>query len=382
MSLPNKSGAELEVPKELIDDKRWALVLRIAASEEFRRSARLRDFLLFICKRTLQEHREEVHEQNIGFAVFGRRADYDPAEDNIVRVEARELRKRLEQYFAVRGKDEPFEIIIPKGAYVPSFEARNKKPWEAVLLSQPQASVVPNKPATSTNLIFSPSIRWPARLLTHSALGVLLVAMAFGFWQLAVNHKPQTLVVVSTGTVPAPQNILWSRLFDPSHETYLVASDATWYLLKSLVGREFSLDDYVSSGYLSSLNTPQLKIIAAGRYTDMADIIVLTGILNATAPFHAITEIRFARNISIEDLRSNNFVLLGSSASNPWGELFNSMRNFQRIPAWLPVAPVTLTTNHCQGSQLAIASRSELGAWTRLFVSSHLCPISANRGTV
>src|SRR5208283_317792 len=100
MSSPNKLALDLQAPKELADDDRWQLVLRVAASEEFRKSARLRDFLVFVCKRTLQKPPEEVHEQDIGFAVFGRRADYNPAEDNIVRVEARELRKRLEQYFA------------------------------------------------------------------------------------------------------------------------------------------------------------------------------------------------------------------------------------------------------------------------------------------
>jgi hypothetical protein len=53
-------------------------------------------------------------------AVFGRKADYSPGEDNIVRVEVRQLRKRLEEYFATQGKDEPVVILIPKGAYVPA----------------------------------------------------------------------------------------------------------------------------------------------------------------------------------------------------------------------------------------------------------------------
>ena len=123
MSSLKDLGQHLQASQGLVNDERWQLAMRVAASEEFRRSARLRDFLLFICKKTLQEPPEEVHEQYIGCAVFGRRADYNPGDDNIVRAEARELRKRLEQYFAGAGKEECLEIRIPKGSYVPAFRS-------------------------------------------------------------------------------------------------------------------------------------------------------------------------------------------------------------------------------------------------------------------
>jgi hypothetical protein len=56
--------------------------------------------------------------------VFGRPSDYNPSEDNIVRAEARELRKRLDIYFLTEGRGEPVRIRIPKGSYVPCFEPR------------------------------------------------------------------------------------------------------------------------------------------------------------------------------------------------------------------------------------------------------------------
>src|ERR1019366_1973450 len=45
-----------------------------------------------------------------------------PNEDNIVRVQVSNLRKKLEEYFATDGKDEPMRITVPKGAYVPRLE--------------------------------------------------------------------------------------------------------------------------------------------------------------------------------------------------------------------------------------------------------------------
>ena len=74
---------------------------------------------------------ENVREQPIGTRVFGRAPDYNLNEDNIVRVEARELRKRLETYFAGEGRNEPLLIEVPKGAYVPVFKLR-EQPADAV----------------------------------------------------------------------------------------------------------------------------------------------------------------------------------------------------------------------------------------------------------
>jgi hypothetical protein len=329
MSSVKDVGPDLQANKELANDERWQLALRVAASEDFRRSARLRDFLLFICKKTLQEHPEEVHEQYIGCAVFGRRADYNPGDDNIVRAEARELRKRLEQYFAGAGKEEPMEIRIPKGSYVPVFEPRILKAKEFVLPSQPQAAETPGKLATNGDTTLAPPAHGTSRGLTYSLLGMLFVAMAFGFWQWTDNRRLQTTLAEATGKGAASQNVLLSRLFDSKHETYIVSADGGWCLLQRLMGKEFSLDDYVSRRVINSVNTLELKRVASSQYSSVADVMILPGLLRATAPLQTPTRVRYARDISIEDLRSNNFILVGSTCSNPWGELFAPLGNFR-----------------------------------------------------
>lgn len=94
---------------------RRQLVARVAASRYISKSARLKELLLYLCDRVLEGSATEIHEQEVGSRVFGREPDYDTAADNIVRVNASLLRKRLEQYFATEGAAEPFVIEIPKG---------------------------------------------------------------------------------------------------------------------------------------------------------------------------------------------------------------------------------------------------------------------------
>ena len=87
---PNsKSGPEpgLEM------DPRWELAKRIVSSQQFVKSARLQDFLLYVCRCALENRIDEISEQKIGDRVFERGAGYNPNEDNIVRSQARLLRQ-------------------------------------------------------------------------------------------------------------------------------------------------------------------------------------------------------------------------------------------------------------------------------------------------
>jgi len=118
------------------------LVERILASGPVRRSNRLRDFLLYICKRSLQDHCEHILEQEIGAEVFGRAYGYDTGANNIVRINATELRKRLDAYFTGEGAEESLILEIPRGAYRPVFSCRHaeKTPGQIVPEAQGEPS--------------------------------------------------------------------------------------------------------------------------------------------------------------------------------------------------------------------------------------------------
>src|SRR5436190_18837598 len=96
-------------------EERRALLQRVLWSRPVEKSGRIREFLSFVCERSLTDPAAEVHEQEIGQQVFGRPEGYDTTQDNIVRVTASQARKKLEQYFVAEGAAEPVVLEIPKG---------------------------------------------------------------------------------------------------------------------------------------------------------------------------------------------------------------------------------------------------------------------------
>src|SRR5712691_2677683 len=105
-------------------NERLTLLDRVSRSAQLRRASRLRELLLYIGKQSIEEGRTDLHEQEIGTSVFGRPSHYDTSQDNIVRVNATELRKRLENYFATDGAHETWLLEIPRGGYTPVFSRR------------------------------------------------------------------------------------------------------------------------------------------------------------------------------------------------------------------------------------------------------------------
>jgi TolB-like protein len=94
---------------------------RVVSSSGFARNERLSRFLRFLVERHLDGRDEEIKESLIAVEVFGRKPDYDPRQDSIVRTEAGRLRARLAEYYAAFGTGHSGTIEIPKGGYVPVF---------------------------------------------------------------------------------------------------------------------------------------------------------------------------------------------------------------------------------------------------------------------
>jgi tetratricopeptide (TPR) repeat protein len=98
------------------------LILR---SRTFIQSHRIRRFLQFVVEESLLGQPHRLKEYLIGLEVFDRREAFDPRVDSIVRVEARRLRYKLEEYYRTEGREDSVRIVLHKGSYVPIFEYRN-----------------------------------------------------------------------------------------------------------------------------------------------------------------------------------------------------------------------------------------------------------------
>lgn len=100
---------------------------RILSSRDFDVSDRTRKFLAYVVEEALGGRAERVKAYSIATDVFGRDASFDAHSDPIVRVEAGHLRRALEHYYLTAGRNDSVFITVPKGGYVPSFEARQSE---------------------------------------------------------------------------------------------------------------------------------------------------------------------------------------------------------------------------------------------------------------
>ena len=93
------TGTERETERERVR----AHARRVLESDSFSKAHSLRRFLAYVVDETLAGRADTLKEYAIGVEVFGRGDAFDPRADTIVRVQARRLRSKLEQYYAVAG---------------------------------------------------------------------------------------------------------------------------------------------------------------------------------------------------------------------------------------------------------------------------------------
>ena len=301
-----------DVSSEFDGNPRWQLVQRIIASPQFARSARLKTFLQYVARCALLNHAEQVTEQQIGVHVFGKPADYNAGEDNIVRSQARFLRGKLTEYFdSGPGLEESLILTIPKGSYLPHFTPRTEAP-----------AIVQEAPAPPDPPPHSKVSRW--------------------FWILAfalIVCLPAALLVRQRSQPPArvPEPALWPRLFDAHRPTMIVASDYIFSMVQEAAGRTLSLDEYLGADYFSRVS--QLNAvsgldrlfpnIAQRHYTGFENVTSVARLLAVKQAQSTRTAVRFARDLTMRDVGAGNLILIGSKQSNPWDSLFESKLNFR-----------------------------------------------------
>jgi len=93
---------------------------QLLSSPDFDASRRSKGFLRFIVEEALAGRGEDLTQSAIATRVFERH-DFDPVVDPIVRIQAGRLRRSLERYYLLSGKQESLRIELPRGTYVPAF---------------------------------------------------------------------------------------------------------------------------------------------------------------------------------------------------------------------------------------------------------------------
>ena len=162
---------------------------KILKSPLFENAHRLSRFLSFTVETVLAGRGAEIKEYLIGVEVYERDSQYDPRTDPSVRVQARQLRAKLSEYYRTTGHADPVLIELPKGTYAPAFrlhsaESTNQNGAGAgadhSLAENELSAKLPSRSLESDARKAHPAGFPHSRLAWTAAAVVVLVAVAVG----------------------------------------------------------------------------------------------------------------------------------------------------------------------------------------------------------
>ena len=317
------------------------LLRRIVLSSAFAKSPRLSHFLRYICTEAEEGRQNKINEQRIGNAVFGRDPDYDSTVDSIVRSHASRLRLRLREYFETEGLNEPIILTVPKGSYIPRFEPR---PLEV-------ASSVEAEPDSQTVYAGLSFLEERAMELAPPTQGIAdeqstktdttPTQGSVRRWQIAFGVATAAALVMASllafhlsGPRHQMHHIFWTPfLVSRNGHTTLVEADSGLVMLQHFTHRPVSLASYIDGSYLHDVASPDQKPelvtrLGSRRYTPAVDSAIYAAVSHLLPDAKESLDIRYARDLRLDDLKKGNAILLGTHESDPWVELFESSMNF------------------------------------------------------
>lgn len=305
----------------LDEDPRWQLVQRIVASPGFTNSSRLSTFLLHVSKQSLIGQGDSLNERTIGEAVFERSPGYDPRDDNIVRSHASRLRLRLQDYFREEGASEALRVSIPRGSYAPVFEPADAD------LSIPADGVVDAATAPSqVSLDASKKTSRPGSTAKVMLISLVILGGAIAATALYLRHR--------SSLQETPSHKLWTQVFRNDQQTLIVPADSSLVIARLMVGHPIRLQEYAGGLYRQATDCDKpcdhglVKTVEGLRYTSMSDLEFAVKVTHIPEADPLRTEIRFARDLELKDLKESNLIMAGSQEADPWMAAISGQMNF------------------------------------------------------
>lgn len=298
---------EMPKPEEIQNQLRTIL-----ASPAFHGSKRCQQFLEYVCEKSLAGEAGALKERTVAIDVFGRQPQSELGEDTIVRVGAREVRKRLAQFYvSPEGVASRLRIDLPAGSYAPEFHYAvalvEKEPVPA------PAPVVVAPPRRRRTIV----VAGAAVLLAVIGLSVVLMTglgrkpdVLMKFWKPVFESNEPLLVGVAHPMVYHPSmralKLNESRLPPPPFPQ----QRALQLSPKELDGSDLIpiVDQYVGFG----------DMVAANQVTAML------------ARRSKTVRVRFADSIAFPDLRQVPVLLIGA-ITNKWTMTFQQNWRFQFV---------------------------------------------------
>ena len=299
-------------------------IQRMSQSRHFRKAPLLTSFLLHVCERSLAAPGDRITEYEIGVQVFRRSKSFDPRQDNIVRSYARQLRKRLEEYYSTDGSSETLRILLPKGGYTPVFEKHLPQQLTPQLEALEDTQFTESETPISASLDRGNNSAW---LLWSGPLALFCSLLIFATtWRMLHIRQQQT------ANTMGPLHPLWSQIFSDRRDTFVIPSDVGFVIMQQANRRTFTLAEYL--GWQAANHAPDnltMSYLKDQSYTSILNLNFVSQLQRLPEAFSERFLIRATRALRLEDLQESNAVLIGSNLSNPWAELFGPQLNFHFV---------------------------------------------------
>jgi hypothetical protein len=288
---------------------------RIIASRVFRGSKRCQSFLQFVITRTLEGESKNLKERTLAIEVFGRDESEDLTDDSIVRVGAREVRKRLAQYYVDEGAHDAVRIELPAGSYIPSFHHQSQK-----LVTEAAATVTKFAVANLETRLAVPSPRrlWLWRLTIAGVAVCILVAALI--WRFAAPNR----VLFDT---------FWGPAFAGSAAPVILLAHPIVYQPSSRATRldqEINGIPYPPAQRVLHVPANQLDgadyVPTIDQFVGFGDAEAALRVSSLFMQRHVNPAVRLASRVDFYDLRGASAILIGAFTNRWTMELTKSMR--------------------------------------------------------
>lgn len=355
MAAKGRNPEVVGIDESILDaDWRWNAAKKAARSSALSRATQLRDILLFIVRQTILQPEEPIHEFEIAHRVLGRRSDFNPLDDNIVRVQMAHLRKKLDLYFSTEGKDEEAVITIALGTYKPVFNNRSKvsstpsaaselhaepKLPKGGLYEEPAQVPGPERhEARPESIALHAGGRLQAQVLVAAAI---ILALAAGCAVLWVRNKELRQSLDTMHQTLSPWRYqpdlasLWSTFLDSNRDTDVVLSDDSFLVIEEISKQPTTFYGYLGRSYVAPQQTKALspemhyveELLASKSLGNTGEFKLAQRIL-AMDPLDKKIHLYSARQYMPALVKQDNVILIGGRVSNPWSELFENHLNF------------------------------------------------------
>jgi hypothetical protein len=294
---------------------------KLLASEQMEKSEASQRLLRYLAERALRD--ETPKETEIAIDVFGRDASFNSAEESLVRVAVRALRRRLYDYYAGPGQNDEVHFDVPKGGYRLQCVRREVAPPHAPRSDVAEAPALPNpeNPVASgaEDLVATASAarsrrKWISRW-AMAATAVLTVSVVLnGYFWLNRPTLPVDPAVAEIARSP-----FWSGIIDSNRPLMLVLGDGFMYTnVDPLTGRvQLIRDRAINSSEELRVFLAENPSIAAGRgqrYTSMlqkSTAIGMASVLRLVSHPGREIEVRARDDLQVDDLQKYDIIYVG-----------------------------------------------------------------------